>query len=184
MRAEIRSTIPGPDYFNLKGFFEKASPTKKRLFQALFRIGTLWQAAARKNATQLPRVDTGALRDSLKFFIRTDGEFLSMEFGSFGVKYAAIQEYGGPIVPINGKYLTIPASRYYKKYRARELKTLVYVKLRDGQPFLYDERRGKPAYWLRKKVMIREKAYIRRAIKTIEPRIMDILSRAIVSGDK
>lgn len=64
-----------------------SSESKQRL---LVRIGTRLSSAMVMNATRERIVDTGALRQSIKY--RVDGD--SVEVGTFGVPYAKYHEFG------------------------------------------------------------------------------------------
>jgi len=69
-----------------------SSEDKQRL---LVRIGVKLQSAMVMNATRQRIVDTGALRQSLRY--RIDGD--SVEAGSFGVPYARFHEFGATLPP-------------------------------------------------------------------------------------
>lgn len=148
----------------------------------LISIGRTWQASARKNATRSPKVDTGTLRDSLQFRLLMRNSRMVLELGSYGVPYAAIHEFGGVIRPKTGKYLTIPAHKDYRGRRAREIEDLVFIgKYKGGRkrktPFLWDEYNNRVAFWLVKRVEIKEKRYMRDALEKTRKRMPAIIRR-------
>lgn len=61
---------------------------------AFVRIGTLLQAQIKLNIRQQGLIDTGNLLNSVRFELIKDGTKTGVRVGSFGVKYAAVHEYG------------------------------------------------------------------------------------------
>lgn len=66
-------------------------PSSPEMRMALTRIGTVLQAEIRQNIGRKKIIDYGGLLNSIKYQI--DGNTLSV--GSYGIKYAAINEFGG-----------------------------------------------------------------------------------------
>lgn len=61
---------------------------------AFVRIGTLLQSQIKLNIRQQGLIDTGNLLNSVRFELIKDGTKSGVRVGSFGVKYAAVHEYG------------------------------------------------------------------------------------------
>jgi len=70
-----------------------SDPRSPEMKTALTRIGTVLQAEIRLNIGRKHIVDYGGLLNSIKYEI--DGNTLSV--GSYGIKYAAMNEFGGPM---------------------------------------------------------------------------------------
>lgn len=68
-----------------------------RLNEAFLRIGLRIQAKARINATKQGVVDTGKLRSSIDYKFFREGSISGVRIGVFGIPYAAINEFGGPV---------------------------------------------------------------------------------------
>jgi phage gpG-like protein len=105
---------------------------------------------------------SGALRKSIQ--ILREGSKVKVNAGGPGVPYAAIQEFGGTIVPKEKKWLTIPASRKYRARFAREFNDLFFKKFNEREAALY-AKGGVLAYLLRKRVKLEAKPYMRPAME-------------------
>lgn len=80
----------------IKKHLEKYGPDSPELKEALIRIGLLLENEAKLNARRQGIVDTGRLINSIRSeFFRTKTS-AGIRFGSFGVPYAAMHEFGGP----------------------------------------------------------------------------------------
>jgi len=73
--------------------FEPDSP---KLKEALLRIGFLIENEAKRNIRRQGAIDTGSLLNSVQSHFFKDGDRTGIQVGSFGVPYAAINEFGGP----------------------------------------------------------------------------------------
>lgn len=76
----------------LRARAERLKPESPEMQAAFHKIGMTIQARARMNITRLGMVDRGSLRESIQYKLTDDG----LSVGSFGVRYAAIHEFGGP----------------------------------------------------------------------------------------
>jgi len=70
-------------------------PSSMQVRQALTRIGTVLKAQIRQNLTDERMVDQGHLRQSIEYYVHQNKDRALLEVGSFGIKYAAINEFGG-----------------------------------------------------------------------------------------
>jgi phage gpG-like protein len=68
-----------------------------QLNEAFLRIGLQIQTHARLNATKQGVVDTGTLRQQINYKFFNDGNQSGVMIGVFGIPYAAINEFGGPV---------------------------------------------------------------------------------------
>lgn len=167
------------------------------------------ERAAKINATGSPRVRSGRLRASIYGVARAaPGEGVELALGSGGtdrgsVRYARIQEKGGEVRPVRGRFLAIPkgpaltgagVARYASP---RDVPNLRFVSIRGGSMGLLVKDhpgRGKAGtgarsdiwFLLVRSVYIRPKAYLFRAVEEIEPTIGPAigarLTRRLVGG--
>ena len=72
-----------------------ADPQSPQVKQALVRIGTVLEAQMKLNARRQKIVRNGGLLDSIKYFVTQSGSAAFVRVGSFGIDYAAINEFGG-----------------------------------------------------------------------------------------
>lgn len=72
-------------------------PSSPQIRQAFIRIGTVLQAQIRLNIDRYNVRDTGYLRQSIAYQIQQSGDAAFLSVGSYGVKYAAQNEFGGPM---------------------------------------------------------------------------------------
>lgn len=72
-------------------------PTSPEARQALIRIGTVLQAQMKLNARNAkpPIVRNGGLINSINYEIEQSGSAAFLSVGSYGIKYAAQNEFGG-----------------------------------------------------------------------------------------
>lgn len=79
---------------------EKLSATAKgddnRLRTALIRVGAVLEAETKLNIRRWGMVNTGRLINSIRYQVRElGGEKMELAVGSYGIDYAAMNEYGG-----------------------------------------------------------------------------------------
>lgn len=72
-------------------------PTDQKAYDVLSRIGMLIVARAKINATRMGIVDRGHLRASIQYRIIQHNDNMTLMVGSFGVPYAAMNHFGGPV---------------------------------------------------------------------------------------
>jgi hypothetical protein len=70
-------------------------PASPQMKMALARIGTVLQAEMRQNIGRHRMIDQGRLLNSIKYEITQSGDTAFLTVGSFGVRYAARNEFGG-----------------------------------------------------------------------------------------
>lgn len=104
----------------------------------------------------------GNLRNSIYLIIKDNVAYIGSN-----LVYAAMQEFGGPIVPVYAKALTIPISPQAVGKRAGDFTDLWMLKRTDGPPLLM---RGsgddiEVMYVLLKKVVIPKQPYLRPALE-------------------
>lgn len=116
------------------------------------------------------------------------------------VPYARLQEYGGTVLPVKGKFLAIPVgpalnSIGLAKYRsARDAPGLVYVQSLKGQPLLVKLVKGSKGeaprvevwYVLRQSVTLPARRYLRDAwsavLAELPARLADSAARALAAA--
>lgn len=74
----------------------KMTPGSPEMAAAFNRIGMLVVARAKLIVRQKGMIDSGRLLNSLRYEIEKKGDTYSLVMGSFGVPYAALNEFGGP----------------------------------------------------------------------------------------
>lgn len=73
-----------------------SDPQSPQVRQALIRIGTVLQAQIRLNIDRYNvRGNTGYLRQSIAYQLEQSGTAAFLSVGSYGIKYAAQNEFGG-----------------------------------------------------------------------------------------
>ena len=76
---------------------ERSKADSPQIIQALHRIGSVLKAEMRLNIVRQKAVDLGGLLNSIQYSIDVkDGQTI-LSVGSFGIPYAAINEFGGPM---------------------------------------------------------------------------------------
>ena len=70
-------------------------PDSPQVRQALTRIGTVLAAEMKMNAQRKNIVRNGGLINSIKYEVTQSGSEAFVSVGSFGIKYAAMNEFGG-----------------------------------------------------------------------------------------
>jgi phage gpG-like protein len=76
---------------------EKVSGDSPSIKNAMLRIAMMIIAKAKINVRRHRMVDTGRLINSLRWEFYRQGDTQGVYIGSFGVKYAAMNEYGGKV---------------------------------------------------------------------------------------
>lgn len=76
---------------------EKVSGDSPNIKNAMLRIAMMIIAKAKINVRRHRMVDTGRLINSLRWEFYRQGDTQGVYIGSFGVKYAAMNEYGGKV---------------------------------------------------------------------------------------
>jgi phage gpG-like protein len=74
---------------------KKASPGSPSLNEAFTRIALRVMSRAKLNIRRYGMIDTGRLTNSIRYEFYRRGNVQGIRIGSFGVPYAAINEYGG-----------------------------------------------------------------------------------------
>lgn len=72
-------------------------PNSPQVRQALTRIGTVLAAQMKLNVQRQGMVRNGGLLNSIKYEIHQSGSAAFVSVGSFGIDYAAMNEFGGPM---------------------------------------------------------------------------------------
>lgn len=68
-----------------------------KLRAALIRIGTVLEAETKLNISRQKMTKSGRLLNSIKYEMIQTARGMALHVGSFGVEYAAINEYGGKL---------------------------------------------------------------------------------------
>lgn len=71
------------------------NPTSPQMKMALTRIGSVLQAEMRLNIGRHKMIDKGRLLNSIKYEIKQSGDTAFLSVGSYGIRYAAMNEFGG-----------------------------------------------------------------------------------------
>ncbi len=75
------------------------SPSSQVVREAMTRIGLQISAYAKVFIRKNRAIDRGGLINSIGYELFSDGQKAGIRIGSFGVKYAAMNEYGGEVSP-------------------------------------------------------------------------------------
>lgn len=157
------------------------------------------EGQAKRNATERPRVRSGALRRSItgRAEIGLDAATLTLTAGEDGTstgRYASLQEYGGVVRAIRSQYLAIPvgpaktAAGVARYASPRDVPGLFFRPTAAGGLLLRGRKRGPPEllYVLRRQVTIPAARYIGRALdwaRAEAPRRVDgVLADALPSS--
>lgn len=76
---------------------KKFSPGAPQIHETLLRIAMMVIAKAKINVRRHRMVDTGRLINSLRWEFHRQGDTEGVYIGSFGVRYAAMNEFGGEV---------------------------------------------------------------------------------------
>jgi len=150
-----------------------------QMLRTLHKIGMLLELNIKQQIIGISLVDQGHLLNSIRYSVDLTDEGGVVTIGSYGVKYAAIHEYGGVILPVKAKRLTIPHAPWAKYHVARDFQ-LVRIKnmlvdrskLIPGSDKIPDNAIG---FWLVKKSTIKEKRYMRDGIQKSKSDIISTL---------
>jgi len=117
----------------------------------------------------------GNLRNSIYLIVKNNVAYIGSN-----LVYAAMQEFGGSVVPVYAKALTIPISPRAVGKRARDFDDLWMLKRADGPPLLM---RGsgddlEAMFVLLKKVTIPKQPYLRPALEEKRKDVIKILQAA------
>jgi hypothetical protein len=146
----------------------------------------LWtETKIKEFITEIGLVDTGLLRS------RVHGRVVSAnirqvkgEVATNNVKYARIHEYGGTILPKNGRALAIPFNKASALIQATagSLRNVPGLYVVSGQgranAFLYQSGNPRVGWTLVKSVYIREKRFMRTGLQRAMPRIKELFHKA------
>ena len=146
------------------------------------------EAEAKQNATTVLNVRTGRLRGSIQGTAEEIGGQLSIVLRAGTpdggrIPYARIHEEGGTIRPKTGRYLKIPVGPALTGAgvaRGGRTPGLHFVP-RPGGGLLADAS-GRVFFVLKPSVTITARPYLGPAIKAVQPRLIDRLTRIIVAG--
>ena len=94
----------------IKVMRQATDPSSPELKKALTRIGGVLQGTMRMNVVRMKAVDNGGLLNSIQYQI--DDQTLSV--GSYGIPYAARNEYGGPMT-----HRQVAAMFYYMRQASK-----------------------------------------------------------------
>jgi hypothetical protein len=174
---------------------EKNMPDKVRVERALYRIGSLLEKKTKEQIVKQKLVDLGGLMNSFRFTVTRStkskkSDYLVLEFGSYGVPYARIHEFGTvgaggslpDIVPRNKRFLTIPKAPWAKRRRAKDFNLVRMGRvLVDPDKLPNNMREGEPipenaiGFILAKRARIKPKRYMQKALRQARPTIIEIL---------
>lgn len=143
---------------------EKLSATAKgddnRLRTALIRVGSVLEAETKMNIRRWGMVDSGRLINSIRYQVNElSGNKLELAVGSYGVDYAAINEYGGKVSKRQIRAM-------FANFRGRPK--------RQGKGVLKIYRDGS-GYW-------RSRPYLRPAINKHRKFMLDVIRQAYLEG--
>ena len=94
----------------IKVMRQATDPSSPELKKALTRIGGVLQGTMRMNVVRMKAVDNGGLLNSIQYQI--DDQTLSV--GSYGITYAARNEFGGPMT-----HRQVAAMFYYMRQASK-----------------------------------------------------------------
>jgi len=91
--------MPTPSFIvgRMNVLAENLSPGSPQITETLLRIAMMVIAKAKVNVRRHRMVDTGRLINSLRWEFYRQGDTDGVYIGSFGVKYAAMNEFGGTV---------------------------------------------------------------------------------------
>lgn len=125
---------------------------------AFVRIGTILQSQIKLNIRQQGLIDTGTLLNSIRYELISEGGKSGVRFGSYGVKYAAVHEYGFKGIVTRRSHTRTITQAFGKRIPARP------VTVRSHSA----------------KLNVRKRPYIRPAIQKHKTQILEILRLAIM----
>ena len=128
---------------------EEAGPDSKSIRAAFHKVGMAVQREAIMNATRQGIVDTGSLRAHIGYEFFRDGATSGVRVGVFGVKYAALHEFGGPFTDRMRRAMFASLRRRGKLApgsRNRHSKGVIVGGYFRARPYLLPAFRGQKAY--------------------------------------
>jgi len=134
----------------IKKMREANAPDSPQLRQALTRIGVRVAAQIRLNIRKEGIIDRSALFNSIDWKLGTTSDGAFVEVGTYGIKYAAMNEYGGPVS------------------RAQMRAMFAAMRERNGKGKRPPKGIIKDGYW-------KERPFIRPALKESRAYILDII---------
>lgn len=154
------------------------SAKDKLLYDKLNTIGA--QVSGR--ASQLAPKDRGQLAGSIDYRLLISNRNKKVRIEA-NTEYAAIQELGGDIYPVDAKALSVPVHNDAKGKSPKDFIDLVYIPGNDHRAPLLVRKRGRGfnkerfdiMFVLVKKVTIPAHPYLRRAVYQNQNFIMDLL---------
>ena len=120
----------------IKVMRQATDPSSPELKKALTRIGGVLQGTMRMNIVRMKAVDNGGLLNSIQYQI--DDQTLSV--GSYGIPYAARNEYGGPMT-----HRQVAAMFYYMR-QASKLTSVDKSQKNAANPVVFISKDGL-GYW-------------------------------------
>lgn len=141
----------------LKARIEKTRPDSPEIRTALTRIGATVSSQAIINVRRHNLIDTGRLMNSIRYEFFQAQNVPGVKIGSFGVPYAAVHEFG---------FQGTVSIRAHKR-----LITKVF-----GKPVSPREIDIKPH---QRMMMVRERPYLRPAVRTHRETIINVLREAL-----
>lgn len=146
------------------------------------------QRYAAEHVNQRLATRSGSLVRSIRGTSTVKDELIEVRLGAGGnppLKYAALQEVGGTVVPKTAKYLTIPVGpgltteAGVTKLRARDIPDLAYAQTKSGQPVLVRQSDGTVMFVLKRQVRVEGKHYLRDAAQRVAKELPDILTTKV-----
>lgn len=128
-------------------------PQDPKIKEALMRIGIMIETEAKYNIRRHHLIDTGTLLNSIKYLLFQKGKIAGVQVGSWGVPYAAAHEFGfsGPVsIPSHSR---TQVTAFGRRIPARPVTVSAHTRF----------------------MRIREKPYLRPAVKKTQSKIMDII---------
>jgi phage gpG-like protein len=103
---------------NLQKTIERLSPDSPYLKAAMHRVGLYVVGLAKIEALRKGVISSGRLVNSLRYEFFRRGSVVGISIGSFGVPYAAMNEFGGRISPRQYRAMMARLSRNSRHRRA------------------------------------------------------------------
>lgn len=161
----------------------------ERLYRAGIRGSLHMEGLAKDNATTRPQARSGTLRRSIRAVAERQGLRITVgvQAGSERIGYARIQEEGGTVRPVRGRFLAIPlppaltgagVPRFSGPRAAGDLR---FIPIRGGQAGLLVRSRGaeEALYLLVREARIPATRYLGRAMEDGAPLLRDGVSAAV-----
>jgi len=114
----------------------KLNPDSLELRETLLRIGILLETEMKFNIRRKQIVDTGRLINSIRHELYQRGDTVGVRVGSFGVPYAAQNEFGGPFTDNQRRAMFASLRRTGKLRRDRVSKGVIRGNTFSARPFL------------------------------------------------